>query len=60
MCNRPVSPIEHYHPVYDDGGSIDAMEIEVEIPELCAQCTPNVSDISVVQSEMEEVDELPF
>lgn len=60
MCNRPVSPIEHYHPVYDDGGSVDSFDVDIEIPEFCIECRPNVSHISVIGTMEEDQDELPF
>ena len=55
----PVEPIEHISPVYDDGGSIDSMDIEIEFPELCDSCMPP-QPVTTRRPSIMEQDELPF
>jgi hypothetical protein len=59
-CNKQLEVSLHYVPCYDDGGGLEAMDVEERVHDCDCQGAPKAMYSVQPMRPVEEIDDLPF
>jgi len=59
-CGQPVMVHESWSANYDDGGSVDSFDVDIEYDVVCERCYIMATPTVTIEPRAKDEDELPF